>query len=109
MRAIVLSGGKFRLEDRYPDTAPADGEVLVRVRLAGICGTDLELARGYMNFSGVAGHEFVGEVVAPGDSLDRKRVVGEINAACGRCDFCTTGVGRHCPNRSVLGILNRDG
>src|SRR6266446_1845207 len=109
MRAIVLSGGAFRLDLKYPDPIPAEGEVLVRVRLAGICGTDLELARGYMNFAGIAGHEFVGEAAAPGDDLDGKRVVGEINAACGSCDFCRANLERHCPSRSVLGILNRDG
>jgi len=78
--------------------------------MAGICGTDLELARGYMGYRGVPGHEFVGIVEQSGSpSLVGQRVVGEINATCGRCDFCRTDFGRHCPNRTVLGILGRDG
>ena len=82
----------------------------MRVRIAGICGTDLELVRGYMTFEGVAGHEFVGEVVATARlDLAGKRVVGEINAACGECEWCARGLGRHCPRRTVLGILGRDG
>lgn len=144
----------------------------MRVRLCGICNTDLELARGYMDFKGVPGHEFVGEVIevnltdngpslkgenspassgshkkikadSPGDtnskssikwefsqastgragqtdvagqgeeaersSLIGRRVAGEINAACGECDFCQEGVPSHCQNRTVLGILGRDG
>jgi len=80
----------------------------VRVRRAGICATDLAITRGYMGFAGVLGHEFVGEVDAgPPDWLGR-RVVGEINAACGRCDTCARGLPRHCPTRTVLGILGRD-
>jgi alcohol dehydrogenase len=77
---------------------------------AGICNTDLELLRGYYGFSGVPGHEFVGEVVAADDSsLPGRRVVGEINLACGKCDWCSKGLGRHCPKRSVLGIVRHDG
>ncbi|HVN64465.1 MAG TPA: alcohol dehydrogenase catalytic domain-containing protein, partial [Candidatus Binataceae bacterium] len=74
------------------------------------CGTDLEIARGYMGFRGIPGHEFVGYVVeTTNDALRGRRVVGEINAACGRCEMCKKGLGRHCPTRTVLGILNRDG
>ncbi len=78
--------------------------------MAGICGTDLELAQGYMGYRGIPGHEFVGEVAdgAVG-AMAGKRVVGEINAACGRCDLCLANLGRHCPNRTVLGILGRNG
>lgn len=109
MRALVLDR-ELRFVPDYPDPTPASGESLVRVRMAGICGTDLELVRGYMTYRGVPGHEFVGEVVASGNrELAGRRVAGEINAACGRCGFCIDGLGRHCPNRTVLGILGRDG
>lgn len=85
-------------------------EALVRVLLSGICNTDLEIARGYAGFNGTIGHEFVGVVEK---STDRKlvgqRVVGEINAGCGRCDLCRAGDPRHCPSRTVLGIVGRDG
>lgn len=88
----------------------ANGEVLVKVRMAGICRTDLELSKGYMGYRGVLGHEFAGEI-AGGDAPwpAGTRVVGEINAGCGQCPLCASGMSRHCPNRSVLGILNRDG
>jgi threonine dehydrogenase-like Zn-dependent dehydrogenase len=109
MRALVLDPQPIVRHD-YPDPAPTRGESVVRVRIAGICGTDLELARGYMSYRGVPGHEFVGEVVdTEAAALAGRRVVGEINAACGRCVPCLEGLGRHCPNRSVLGILGRDG
>ncbi len=109
MRAIVFDG-ELRLRANYPDPAPAEGESIIRVTLAGICGTDLELARGYMSFRGVPGHEFVGRVESTNDPLLRgKRVVGEINAACGRCSFCAAGNARHCADRTVLGIAGRDG
>jgi threonine dehydrogenase-like Zn-dependent dehydrogenase len=109
MRALVL-GARLTLTSNYPDPRPSAGESLVRVKLAGICGTDLELIRGYMTYRGVPGHEFVGEVVAsPNQALVGQRVAGEINAACGRCAACVDGLGRHCANRSVLGIVARDG
>ena len=89
-----------------------NGECRIRVTYAGICGTDLELIRGYADYTGIPGHEFVG-VVEDAPDRDRhwigKRVVGEINASCGTCDSCIAGVREHCPTRSVLGILNRDG
>ncbi len=117
MRALVLnqsasagSAERVALRDDYPMPSPQRGESLVRIRLAGICGTDLEMTRGYMGFNGIPGHEFVGEVVGTATSaLAGRRVVGEINAACGDCDFCRANMGRHCPKRSVLGILGRDG
>ncbi len=85
------------------------GEASVRVRLAGVCATDLELVKGYMGFSGVLGHEFVGQVEqGPAEWLGR-RVVADINAACGRCPTCLAGRGSHCPHRTVLGIVGRDG
>lgn len=82
---------------------------LIKVHLAGICSTDLQIFKGYMDFQGVAGHEFVGSVVEGPQELLRERVVGEINFACGRCDYCHRGLGRHCPSRSVMGILGADG
>lgn len=86
------------------------GEALVRVTTAGICNTDLEIVRGYANFHGTLGHEFVGIVEASPDSSQiGSRVVGEINAGCGQCDFCCAGDARHCPQRTVLGIVGRDG
>ena len=109
MRAVLFNPQPIMLDD-YAEPASAAGESIVRVRMAGICGTDLELARGYMSYRGVPGHEFVGEVVETGTGvLAGRRVVGEINAACGRCVRCLEGLGRHCPNRTVLGILGRDG
>ncbi len=109
MRALLLDR-ELIVRNDYPDPAPAPGESIVRVRMAGICGTDLELARGYMAYRGVPGHEFVGEVVDPhSGALAVRRVVGEINAACGRCEWCVAGMGRHCPSRTVLGIVGRDG
>ena len=82
-------------------------EVLVRVLLSGICNTDLEIARGYAGFNGTIGHEFVG-VVEDGE-LAGRRVVGEINAGCGKCELCRAGDPRHCAARTVLGIVGRDG
>jgi len=171
MKAVVLTPGPMLVND-HSAPSPTGGEALVRVRLCGICNTDLELAKGYMNFKGIPGHEFVGEVVevnltdngpslneinsfAPSgsrneikaDSLNDtnyktsikgksaqastgttartsaaeqredtevssiigRRVVGEINAACGECAYCAEGVTTHCQNRTVLGILGRDG
>src|SRR3984885_41031 len=109
MRAIVIDHGVSLRRD-YPEPEPSNGESIVRVRLAGICGTDLELAKGYMGFRGIPGHEFVGEVIETANSSMRgRRVVGEINAGCGACRTCADGLARHCPNRTVLGILGRDG
>ena len=89
---------------------PASAErALVRVRLAGVCSTDLQLLKGYMDFRGVPGHEFVGEVhEGPAEWLG-KRVVAEINFGCGRCEACGRGLQRHCPTRQVMGILGADG
>ncbi|RMD98681.1 MAG: alcohol dehydrogenase, partial [Calditrichaeota bacterium] len=93
-----------------PVPEPGPGEALIKMRMAGICNTDIEITRGYMGFRGILGHEFVGQV----EACDQpewlgKRVVGEINLSCGACEFCRRGLGRHCPNRRVLGILQKDG
>ena len=109
MRALVFDR-TLRLDENYPGPLPLIGESIVRVKLAGICGTDLELTRGYMAFRGVPGHEFVGHVVQSDDALlIGQRVAGEINAGCGHCQACAATAGRHCPERTVLGILGRDG
>jgi alcohol dehydrogenase len=87
-----------------------EGFALLRLLCAGICNTDLELQRGYYGFAGIPGHEFVAEVVeADTSSLTGKRVVGEINVACGGCNWCRRNLGRHCPHRTVLGIVNQPG
>jgi len=110
MRAIVLDS-TLTLRRDYPRPQSPDGEALIRVRLAGVCNTDLELIKGYAGFGGVLGHEFVGEVeVCPADpSWEGRRVVGEINAACRHCATCRAGRPTHCPTRTTLGIRGRDG
>ena len=108
MKATFFDGKKMILEKNYPD--PDFNETLVHVDLAGICGTDLEILDGYMQYTGILGHEFVGTVKQSNNSeLIGKRVVGEINAGCGKCDSCTNGMERHCSTRTVLGILKRNG
>ena len=93
-----------------PQPKPGPGEALIRVTLAGVCGTDLKILRGYHDFQGVLGHEFVGVVAGPpGSSWLGKRVVGEINVSCGDCDLCRKGLTRHCRTRRVIGIKDRDG
>lgn len=108
MQALYCDGA-LKLAD-LPQPAPVPGEVLIRVLLAGVCRTDLEVLRGYRQFTGIPGHEFVGVVEGPGDSpwLGR-RVTGEINIACGSCDLCHRGLPRHCRQRQVLGIKDRAG
>jgi threonine dehydrogenase-like Zn-dependent dehydrogenase len=109
VKALVFADGEPRVEER-PDPSPSRGEAIVRVTLAGICRTDLEIARGYMGFDGIPGHEFVGVVEsAPEPGFAGRRVVGEINVGCGSCERCRRGLGRHCPRRTVLGIAGRDG
>ena len=108
MRAIVAEKGKAFVRD-VPEPTPATGEVLIKVLLAGICSTDLEIIKGYSGFAGILGHEFVGTVVKGSSSLSGKRVVSEINCVCGRCDMCASGLARHCRRRTVLGIEGRPG
>lgn len=119
MRALVFEHGRLRLEKRYPEPSPRDGEARIRVLQVGICNTDVEIVRGYLGFEGVLGHEFVGVVeeifgVQDADVRERflgRRVVGEINAACYQadCDYCRQGMASHCPQRTTLGIGGRDG
>lgn len=94
-----------------PRPARAPGEALIRVTLAGICNTDLEITRGYVpGFDGVPGHEFIGLIEEADDpALIGKRATAEINCSCGKCAYCAAGLGRHCPRRTVLGIINRQG
>jgi len=109
MRALLCDRDPV-LARGYPEPVPGPHEALVQLRTAGICHTDLELARGYMGYRGVLGHEFVGEVLSASDgALVGKRVVADINAGCGHCDACRRGDPHHCPSRTVLGIVGRDG
>ncbi len=110
MKAILFDG-QLRVVD-VPKPVPAPGEALIRVTMAGICNTDLEIMKGYLGFQGIIGHEFTGVVEATaGDAANMtgKRVVGEINCGCGVCDLCLSGLGKHCPRRTTLGISGRQG
>jgi threonine dehydrogenase-like Zn-dependent dehydrogenase len=101
--------GQSQLKE-VPRPTPGDGEVLVRVHLAGICGTDLQILKSYHNFRGIMGHEFVGEVAGPEASpWLGQRVVGEITSGCGACDLCRRGLAGHCRQRRVLGLKDHDG
>jgi threonine dehydrogenase-like Zn-dependent dehydrogenase len=110
MRGMWCNGNKIALRRELAPPLRPPGEARVRVRLAGICDTDLQLARGYMGYEGVIGHEFVGEVVECDEGAWMgKRVVADINAGCGACDDCRLRNGHHCPKRTVLGIVGRGG
>lgn len=128
MRALYWNGHELKVDSSYP-TPPTASKIdnggsgvvgatssrllspraLVKVHLAGVCSTDLQIFQGYMGFKGVPGHEFVGSVLEGPSAFIGKRVVGEINFGCGTCDACRRELSRHCPNRSVMGILNADG
>jgi alcohol dehydrogenase len=109
MIAVHLENGQVSVRDVALPKRP-NGFALLRLIVGGICNTDLELQRGYYGFTGTPGHEFVAEVVEADDrSLTGKRVVGEINLACNRCEWCHKGLGRHCPNRTTLGIAGHPG
>jgi alcohol dehydrogenase len=109
MIAVHLESGRVEIR-KQPKPRRRDGFATIRLLYGGICNTDLELQRGYYGFSGTPGHEFVGEVVeADTPSWIGQRVVGEINLACNECDWCAKGLGRHCPNRTVLGIVKHPG
>ena len=115
MHALAIQTGTKgpQLVTNQPTPKPEAGDVLIRPLRMGICATDLELAKGYMSFQGVLGHEFVGVVEKAGSAKTRKwvgkRVVGTINCVCGRCDMCRAGLREHCRKRAVLGIDRRDG
>ncbi len=111
MRAVVFDNG-LKLDKNYAKPSPRKGEALIKVNTIGICNTDYEITKGYMGYKGVLGHEFTGvveEINADDKSLLNKRVVGEINCGCGECEWCHQGLERHCPNRSTLGIWQREG
>jgi threonine dehydrogenase-like Zn-dependent dehydrogenase len=108
MKSLWLENNKIDLLD-IPQPRKLN-EALIKIRKAGICSTDLELIKGYYPYTGILGHEFVGEVVEAGDvSWIGQRVVGEINVVCNQCEQCLNGRSTHCENRTVLGIVNRDG
>ncbi|MEZ4516801.1 MAG: alcohol dehydrogenase catalytic domain-containing protein [Chloroflexota bacterium] len=113
MQALFVDSGKLTLRRDVPIPEPAPGETLIRISLCGICSTDLEIVRGYAGFSGILGHEFVGVVERTGSTEDEnwvgRRVVGTINIGCGECNECLANGPEHCPNRTVLGIINKDG
>lgn len=109
MKGLWLENNQLQLRTDIPIPKPPQGEALVRVLCAGICNTDLELIKGYYPYTGIIGHEFVGVVEQGPEHLINQRVVGEINAACGYCRFCRSGQPTHCENRTVLGIVNRNG
>lgn len=111
MKAIVFDNTVKLVKD-YQKPVPKKGEALIRIKMVGICNTDFEITKGYMGYKGILGHEFVGVVEEINDSdktLLNKRVVGEINLGCKECDYCKKSLERHCPNRSTLGILNKEG
>jgi len=108
MEALWLENNQ--LDVRHVPEPAKPGETLIRIRKVGICSTDLELVKGYYPFTGIPGHEFVGEVVTADDhSWIGQRVVGDINVTCGDCEQCLNGRSSHCENRTVLGITKRDG
>ena len=112
MKALVFDD-KLKLDLNYPMPKIKDNEVLIKTSMVGICNTDYEITKGYMGYKGVLGHEFVGVVSEVGANCDKnligKRVVGEINCACNDCEMCHQNLQRHCPNRSTLGIWQKDG
>ena len=108
MRALLFDGSEARVAE-VAEPQACDESVLVRVSLAGVCSTDLEIVKGYMQFRGILGHEFVGRVEAGPPEWRGQRVVGEINFSCRSCPICAQGLHRHCPSRAVMGILDADG
>jgi len=109
MRALYWDERELTLQSAYGVPRSDPRHALIQVHLAGVCSTDLQIFNGYMGFKGVPGHEFVGSVVEGPSEFVGKRVVGEINFGCGQCDACRRDLSRHCPNRSVMGIVNADG
>jgi threonine dehydrogenase-like Zn-dependent dehydrogenase len=109
MRALYWDGRDLRFEPAVRQPVTDTEMALIKVHLAGVCSTDLQIFKGYMGFKGVPGHEFIGRVSEGPKDLIGKRVVGEINFGCGECDLCRRDWSRHCPKRTVMGILNADG
>jgi threonine dehydrogenase-like Zn-dependent dehydrogenase len=111
VKAIVFDG-TLRFVNDYPVPESGGNEALIRITMAGICNTDIEITNGYLGFQGIMGHEFVGIVEKAPEyaaGLINRRVVGEINCGCGNCDYCKTGMQKHCPSRTTLGIQEKDG
>ena len=109
MQALKVKGGQLKYQSDYPLPAPSVGHALVKVTLAGICATDLEIVKGYAGFEGVLGHEFVGVVEEGPAPWPGRRVVGSINIGCDECNVCRGQGAEHCPTRTVLGIIAHDG
>ena len=108
MRALWLENNEISLRDISQPRK--ENEALIKIRKAGICSTDLELVKGYYSYTGIPGHEFVGDVIEADDaSWIGQRVVGDINVICNECEQCLNRRSTHCENRTVLGIVNRDG
>ncbi len=109
MKALRISNGKVALEE-VPAPVACENDVVIKIERAGVCNTDLEIIKGYHNFNGTMGHEFVGTVYdAKVKEFIGKRVVADINQACMKCHVCESGGMHHCPNRTVIGIVNKDG
>ncbi|MCU0512890.1 MAG: alcohol dehydrogenase catalytic domain-containing protein [Anaerolineae bacterium] len=109
MRALLYHDARLHFSTTAPAPAPGEEEVLLKVRRSGICNTDLEIVRGYKGFSGIPGHEFVADVIDGAPHLVGRRVVGDINVACGHCPTCDQGVPSQCPQRTTVGIDRHDG
>lgn len=109
MRALALTDEGLCYTENWPKPTPTSQQALLKIRQAGICNTDLEIVKGYLDFQGVLGHEFVGEVVEGPSEWVGARVVGEINVACGECDQCQRGVPSQCRKRSTVGIRGHNG
>jgi threonine dehydrogenase-like Zn-dependent dehydrogenase len=109
MQALYWDGRDLKFDSAYRAPASNQRTAVIKVRLAGLCSTDLQIFQGYMGFHGIPGHEFVGDVEEGPAELIGKRVVAEINFGCGHCEACARDLARHCPNRSVMGILGADG
>ena len=111
MKAVWLEDNQLRFRNDVPAPEPGPQEALVKVSMAGICATDLELVKGYYPYRGIPGHEFVGNIVQAPDRPERvgQRVVGEINISCGKCSTCLAGRKSHCPQRTVMGIVDHHG
>ncbi|MDK2951703.1 MAG: hypothetical protein PWQ77_1368 [Kosmotogales bacterium] len=109
MKALYFDGSNLNMVEREIPKIN-ENEVLIKVIKAGICSTDLEIMKGYQNFEGIPGHEFVGIVIeSHNEELINKRVVGEINIPCHECEICKRGLTKHCRNIRTFGINNYDG